>query len=130
MQPFTIVPLDIAADVVRSVEDALQLFAAPETLDGYRAPNKTEVAASKLLKIATLPRVLVLHLMRFSFSGERGSSKVHKAVKFPPTLTIPVKLLTSPPAPAEVRTTPVAPAGDGSTKAGDGAFRKEGRCFC
>ncbi|GAQ92742.1 hypothetical protein KFL_011170010 [Klebsormidium nitens] len=103
VQPFTIVPLDIAAEVVRSVEDALQLFAAPETLDGYRAPNKTEVAASKLLKIATLPRVLVLHLMRFSFSGERGSSKVHKPVKFPPTLTIPVKLLTSPPAPAEIR---------------------------
>lgn len=102
VQPFTIVPLDISADVVRSVEDALQLFAAPETLDGYRAPNKTEVAASKLLKIATLPRVLVLHLMRFSFSGERGSTKVHKPVKFPPTLTIPVKLLTSPPAPAEV----------------------------
>jgi hypothetical protein len=40
--------------------------------------------------------------MRFSFSGERGSTKVHKPVKFPPTLTIPVKLLASPPAPGEV----------------------------
>lgn len=51
MQPFTIVQLDISAEAVKSVEDALQQFAAPETLDGYRTKGKTEVAASKLLKI-------------------------------------------------------------------------------
>lgn len=51
VQPFTIVQLDISGEAVKSVEDALQQFAAPETLDGYRTKGKTEVAASKLLKI-------------------------------------------------------------------------------
>ncbi|CAI5971423.1 unnamed protein product [Closterium sp. NIES-64] len=125
VQPFSLLQLDIASDRIRSVEEALKAFAAPEVVEGYRPsnakvaqpdsagiqdgkdlcapprvgaaphailfflppplsraflsqPNQT-VLASKTVKISALPHVLVLHLMRFSFShSTAGSVKIHK----------------------------------------------------
>ncbi|KAL3693918.1 hypothetical protein R1sor_007569 [Riccia sorocarpa] len=98
VQPFLLLQLDIVPEFVHSVEDALRMFAAPESLEGYKpATGKVGgvVAASKAVKIHTLPRVLILHLMRFSY-GSGGSSKLHKHVQFPLEITLSREMLASP----------------------------------
>ena len=37
VQPFLLLHLDILPDAIHAIEDALHLFSAPETLEGYRA---------------------------------------------------------------------------------------------
>ena len=52
VQPFLVLHLDILSEVVYNVEDALKLFAAPETLEGYKTmagkvkPTLTELSLS------------------------------------------------------------------------------------
>lgn len=37
VQPFLLLHLDIFPEAVHTIEDALHLFSAPETLEGYKA---------------------------------------------------------------------------------------------
>lgn len=96
IQPFTLLQLDILPDAVHTVEDAFRLFASPESLEGYRisAGKAGVVSASKAVKLQTLPKVLILHLMRFSF-GSTGSGKLHKPVRFSPEIVLGRELLVS-----------------------------------
>ncbi|XP_059665342.1 ubiquitin carboxyl-terminal hydrolase 24-like isoform X2 [Cornus florida] len=98
IQPFLLLHLNISPDPICSIEDALRLFSAPETLEGYRtsAAGKAEVVnASKFVKILELSEIMILHLMRFSY-GSEGSTKLHKPVHFPLDLVLGRELLVSP----------------------------------
>eukprot|EP00249_Psilotum_nudum_P016929 c26061_g1_i1 orf=380-2200(-) len=96
VQPFLLLHLDILPDAVHSIENALRFFAARESLEGYKAANSKAavVGASKSVKIQSLPKVLILHLMRFSY-GVGGSSKLHKPIHFSFELTLARDLLSA-----------------------------------
>ncbi|KAK9757251.1 hypothetical protein RND81_01G151800 [Saponaria officinalis] len=98
IQPYLLLHLDIFSEAVHTIEDALRLFSAPETLEGYRASNTGKagvVSASKSIKIQTLSKIMILHLMRFSY-GSQGSTKLHKPIRFPLDFVLGRDLLVSP----------------------------------
>ncbi|CAK0902495.1 unnamed protein product, partial [Prorocentrum cordatum] len=81
------------AEGMRSLEDALSLYVAEETLSGqeqWRCPRcQRRVNARKKIDIWKLPPVLILHLKRFAFDPARkGLRKIEVELKSPLTVDL------------------------------------------
>ena len=87
--------LDLSVPIKKSpsgrcaLSDCLGMFTAPETLSGSERANCTQCKkpTDSVIRLCVykLPRVLVIHLKRFSGSSESYRSKVTDDVQFPET---------------------------------------------
>ncbi|KAM0279225.1 hypothetical protein ACHAQH_004682 [Verticillium albo-atrum] len=94
-EPYQALQLDIGASDVRNVVDALKRLTAHEKLEGagFNSPHGKNATVVKQTLIETLPPVLILHLKRFHFDAEGGTTKIWKKVGYPLELEIPVQAL-------------------------------------
>ncbi|EGY13521.1 ubiquitin carboxyl-terminal hydrolase [Verticillium dahliae VdLs.17] len=94
-EPYQALQLDIGANDVRNVVDALKRLTAHEKLEGsgFNSPHGKNATVVKQTLIDTLPPVLILHLKRFHFDAEGGTTKIWKKVGYPLELEIPVQAL-------------------------------------
>jgi ubiquitin carboxyl-terminal hydrolase 10 len=83
--PFQHVQLDISDDCVTSVQEALDKMSEPEGIQ-YSTPKGNDVHATKQVTFDILPRVLIVHLKRFTFAFDSFSTdlvqKITKPVEF------------------------------------------------
>ncbi|KAJ2787752.1 hypothetical protein GGI15_000453 [Coemansia interrupta] len=93
-EPFQWLALDISSDSVRSIEQALDEFVAPETIEGYTNVYGESVNATKQILLEKVPPVLVFHLKRFVFCHNEGVQKVHKFIQYPQELQLSPDWLT------------------------------------
>lgn len=84
--------LDIHGDHITSLVDALEEFTKTEILTGenkvFCQKCKSKRTASKGLRLATAPSILVTHLKRFAFDDYGNLVRLHKKVRFPLRLEI------------------------------------------
>lgn len=84
--------LDIADPGIKTLKDALQDFTATETLSGdnavYCRHCECKRTASKGLRLATAPSILVCHFKRFAYDEYGRLVRLKKKVKFPLRLEI------------------------------------------
>ncbi|XP_076373350.1 uncharacterized protein LOC143258250 [Tachypleus tridentatus] len=95
LQPFFTLPLDIQADDVQWVNDALAHMTAKEPIQDYTCTEtKQEVEAFRQSSFSMLPLVLILHLKRFVYN-RGGPKKILKDVNFSIDLEISEETLSS-----------------------------------
>ena len=90
-EPFHCLNVDVKSGFVKSLDDALTLYAQPEPLENFTLHGAV-VSASRTSLLAQLPAVLVLRLKRFFFD-HGGAQKVLKHVKYPDVLRLRPQLL-------------------------------------
>lgn len=95
-EPYQALQLDIGAPEIRTVVDALIKLTLHEKLEGagFDSPRGAQASVTKQTLIETLPPVLILHLKRFHFDAEGGTTKIWKKVGYPLELEIPAQALS------------------------------------
>lgn len=95
-EPFFILSLDIENGMIRDVEHALCAYFEPELVEGYTTDDGSGVAinARKQVLVMQMPKVLILHLKRFSHNTVTGAlNKVTRNMMFPELLKVPGKVM-------------------------------------
>ncbi|KAF4110581.1 ubiquitin carboxyl-terminal hydrolase 10 isoform X1 [Onychostoma macrolepis] len=94
LQPFFTLQLDIQSEKIRTVQEALEILVARESVQGYTTKSKQEIEISRRVTLEELPPVLVLHLKRFVFEKTGGCQKLIKNIDYPVDLEISKDLLS------------------------------------
>ncbi|ROT41484.1 cysteine proteinase [Sodiomyces alkalinus F11] len=95
-EPYQALQLDIGAPEIKTVVDALIRLTSHEKLEGagFDSPRGKQASVTKQTLIETLPPILILHLKRFHFDAEGGTTKIWKRVGYPLELEIPAQALS------------------------------------
>jgi ubiquitin C-terminal hydrolase len=84
--------LDISGSHIETLTDALNEFTKTETLTGENKVHcqkcGTKRTATKGLRLATAPSILVCHLKRFAYDERGAQVRLRKKVRFPERLEI------------------------------------------
>ncbi|XP_016303457.1 ubiquitin carboxyl-terminal hydrolase 10-like isoform X1 [Sinocyclocheilus anshuiensis] len=94
LQPFFTLQLDIQSEKIHTVQEALEVLVARESVQGYTTKSKQEIEISRRVTLEELPPVLVLHLKRFVFEKTGGCQKLVKNIDYPVDLEISKDLLS------------------------------------
>ena len=96
LEPYQPLQLDIQANEVHTLGDALRHLNEPETVPGgWSAARNANVDATKQVYLETLPPVLILHLKRFVYDPqEQNVVKRSKPVAYSTELTIPAEIIS------------------------------------
>eukprot|EP00890_Picochlorum_soloecismus_P000320 jgi/Picsp_1/1289/NSC_04770-R1_ubiquitin carboxyl-terminal hydrolase 24 len=87
LHPFLVVEIPLFNPEITSLSQAIDSLTCTETIVGYRPSGKDYTCdASKSEKFHALPPILILHLMRFQFSGL--SEKISKKISFQTELAL------------------------------------------
>ena len=93
LEPYQPLQLDIGANDVHNITDALKGLTRPETLHGdFNSPHGPGISATKQVFIETLPPVLILHLKRFQYDNTGGTQKIWKHIGYPLELELPKEI--------------------------------------
>lgn len=95
VDPFQHVQLDISE--AESIEEAIEHINSHEKISYKMNNNSKEIQIKKQTFIDKLPRVLIIHLKRFSFLKDQdmGIEKLRKKVAYGHTLHIPSEVLSN-----------------------------------
>lgn len=95
LEPYQPLQLDIGAQHVNNIVDALRGLARSETMQGkFQSPQGPKDTATRQVYIETLPPVLILHLKRFQYDNAGGTQKIWKKIGYPLELEIPKEVFT------------------------------------
>lgn len=95
LEPYQPLQLDIGAQHVNNIVDALRSLARSETMQGkFQSPQGPKDTATRQVYIETLPPVLILHLKRFQYDNAGGTQKIWKKIGYPLELEIPKEVFT------------------------------------
>eukprot|EP01119_Soliformovum_irregulare_P010100 TRINITY_DN246_c0_g1_i2.p1 TRINITY_DN246_c0_g1~~TRINITY_DN246_c0_g1_i2.p1 ORF type:complete len:327 (+),score=123.62 TRINITY_DN246_c0_g1_i2:381-1361(+) len=87
LQPFFALHLDIQDPEVNTIEEAIEYMTLKEHVEGVTdQKTQDQVSASKETLFEKTPRILILHLKRFSFSEK--AKKISKMIQFPVNLNL------------------------------------------
>ena len=93
LEPYQPLQLDIGANNIHNITDALKGLTRPESLHGdFNSPRGPGTTATKQVFIETLPPVLILHLKRFQYDNAGGTQKIWKHVGYPLELELPKEI--------------------------------------
>jgi len=82
---FTMLILDIVPDCVLTIEDALDLYVARDSIPDYISKSGRKVMATKTNVLKKLPPCLIIYMKQYKYTRS-GMEKVHKCVGFGSTL--------------------------------------------
>lgn len=87
MHPFLVVEIPLYDPNIETLEGAIDILTATETISGYRPRGQDQACdASKAEKFNSLPTILAFHLMRFQFTG--STEKLQRCIKYDGRLKI------------------------------------------
>jgi ubiquitin carboxyl-terminal hydrolase 10 len=85
--PFQHVQLDISEPHVDSIQDALDCLFHPEIIP-YKTGKGFQVSATKQVCVDRVPKVLIVHLKRFSFTFSGEITKITKSIELTRDLSL------------------------------------------
>ncbi|KAG5366745.1 Ubiquitin carboxyl-terminal hydrolase 10 [Yarrowia sp. B02] len=98
LEPFHVIHLDVENPNISTVEAGFKALSAKEQVETFREAGGPPVTASKQTLLDELPRILVVQLKRFTYSGtdlmDLQVRKINKKISYGASLSVPMESLS------------------------------------